>query len=296
MCIFIAGCTQNDTVSNQGEQASNPVPMNEIAHGASASAIPKMDSSVRTILRQSEAFINLLDDSVPNDGEIMMPFSLTQGVLDPANADALFAVSISIYGVTSFWEDTRESFLYEGKTIKELQADPAITLHDREAAKWYEAVFRVVEIDMTRRELAGDKSLEVMRWVKDSDMVRAEMFAEYWQKTQPMETQNTYDTACQRLTKAINAVDAYLSSEEYLRLEMQESKNRYEDEIARLRKLDITLDVDESELSLSYRFPYLYGLLTAEQIQEFPANQKYGYIIKWDTRTGDHQDDNGIDE
>lgn len=206
-----------------------------------------------------------LNEWVPGGGEVNLSGGVSQAIADPANADALFYVAISVY------TDPEQYFVYGGKTMAawydDRLTDPAFVHHEAVYDTWYNDVYLPCDAEMRAAEARGEEYAQ--GWEKhDPDA----LFDEYWEETQPGDVKASYALMCENLREAHDAYSEWLDSDVYGDMMAQ----RMADEISRL--VSLGLDVEAVSSGTVGR---MTGYLTKNQIEYFPVSSEYGYIIMW---------------
>ncbi len=197
-----------------------------------------------------------MDTEAPQIGKTKMPLNLRRAAEDPANADALFPVEIQV-----FWE-VEPYFRYEGRTMDEWRAQPALEVYRTASDVWREDVYPELDEKMKAAEARGDA--DAQGWEKHDPQ---QLFDVYWEETQPEDVKAAYRSAREAANEAQQAYDAWLDSDALAELET----GLLAQERDRLAEHGVELNVSGHRLT---------GNLTAEQLTGFPAGQ-YGYVILW---------------
>lgn len=198
---------------------------------------------------------------IPQPGEVDITDSLSDALKDPVNIDALFYSAVSVY------YDLGQDFKYEGKTLKEWSADPALKKHDEVYQTWNDEVYVPRDAEMRAAEERSEKYAQ--GWEKHDPF---ELFNNYWNETQPEDVKAAYTKARENDTKAKAAYNSWIVSAEYRRLE----NDVFENERFRLADLGYNLSISDKKL---------IGNLTKQQIEDFPALSEYGYTIGWEDKS-----------
>lgn len=209
--------------------------------------------------------MDAMDEWVPEGGQVNLSGGVSMAIADPANTDALFYVSISIYC------DPEQYFVYGGKTMsawyEDRLTDPAFVHHEAVYDAWYTDVYLPFDAEMRAAEENGEEYAQ--GWEKHDP---GELFDAYWEETQTEEVKAAYAMLCENLRQAQDAYSVWLESDDFDAMMSQ----RMTDECARL--VSLGLDVKPGSSGFVSR---LTAYLTRDQIVSFPVSCEYGYIIMW---------------
>lgn len=232
---------------------------------AQVAAVPSPTLQITAKTVTGDGAMDAMDEWVPTGGQVNLSGGVSQAIADPANADALFYVAISVY------TDPEQYFVYGGKTMAawydDRLTDPAFVHHEAVYDTWYNDVYLPYDAEMRAAEARGEEYAQ--GWEKhDPDA----LFDEYWEETQPGDVKASYALMCENLREAHDAYSEWLDSDVYGDMMAQ----RMADEISRL--VSLGLDVEAVSSGTVGR---MTGYLTKNQIEYFPVSSEYGYIIMW---------------
>lgn len=198
----------------------------------------------------------------PSPGEVIIMNTLMNEMKNYGHSNVVFHVNISISC------DISDMFKYKGKTMDEYRHDPMLKLYREEYAKWYKTIYKPMNEEMTAAEERGEDHAQ--GWWKHSEGL---LFIEYWHKTQPKDVIIAYELAQKRYDEADKACTVWELSNE-------PQKNILvicQEECDRLCNQGYDLEVKSD----NYSVISFSGYLTRRQIEEFSANEEYGYMILW---------------
>lgn len=190
-------------------------------------------------------------------GEVKISFGLSGALEDPENSGALFYAAVSVYHTLG------QDFKYKGKTFEEWLEEPAIEEYNEAYQTWHDEIYVPYDAEMTAAEERGEERAQ--GWWKHD---KFELFNNYWNETRPEDVKAAYRVARENASAAKAAYDGWIASDEYKQLENE----IFESERSRLAGLGYELTVLAGKLT---------GNLTKQQIEDFPALGKYGYMIGW---------------
>lgn len=192
-----------------------------------------------------------MDEAVPPAGICFLSGGVSEAINDPLNASALFYVTTIVY-----WGDNLtvlESFVYEGKTMKEWAADPALDEY-RDGFNVF-SLEKENEIDWDSIETSEEKESVLLGILEKWDAL--------WDATHSANPSKD-------LAKAEQAFEIAKKQEIFSQLSAEA------DRLVSLG-LDVTLEGTADSR------PRLVAYLSKEQIENFPCGE-YGYYIAWADR------------
>jgi hypothetical protein len=193
----------------------------------------------------------VIDSAVPPAGKYFISGGVSEAIMDPLNATALFNVALDIYG----WDEQKlmDLFIYEGKTLSEWKVNPDLTKYQKGLdAFWLE---NVSQTDLDSLQTPEEKENYLQGVVSEWDTL---WDAEHQSNPSHLlsEAEQAFSADKEQIIIALISVEA-----------------------DRLMSLGLDVFLEESTDSR----PTLVAYLSKEQIDDFPCGE-YGYYIRWANR------------
>lgn len=190
-----------------------------------------------------------IDESSPA-GQVNVYDELAEQIKANGNENALFVVRVVLCGVSN--DIAKEQEKYHDAYMEALNV-PIIQEYEAQYDEW--SRIPIEKLDSYSAQFRGTGES-----MPDS-------FYAYWVSTHTEEEKAAYDTAW---ALASEKYDAFFNMYEYI---PQVCAERTFEEVNRLQ---------EEGLMLVWKgYTEMIGLLTEEQIVQFPVNERYGYYIVW---------------
>lgn len=195
-----------------------------------------------------------IGEQVAKVGQRFIHSALEDALNDPENEGCLFDVEVWIQE----FSDVEEYVAREFAAWQEKANAPAIQRYNAEYELWLENVYEPTEADIAAQEMGKGRE--------------AEYFAEYWAANYPKELQDAYAEAVEEARKAMETERENTSREALgpvYRAAMEKTLASLEENGYELELTDKGNDV----------FFILHGLLSREQIENFPVEENGAFII-----------------
>lgn len=236
--------------------AKEPSHLHEAAVPTEQTAAAPTGDTRRIVTGTNDTF----NEEIPTVGQRLLLHSLEEALVSPENEGCLFDVEVRIWYFAE-----AEAYIEEqwGK-VSEKQNDPAILRYNEEYGYWLENVYQPTEADLKAKDDGKDPA--------------PAYFAEYWAKNAPQPEKDAYAAAQEAAREARDEYNANTCVEAMTPMKDAAMAKL----LSSLSEAGIKLEQGETENGVVYRAS---GLLTREQIENFPVND-CGAFILWNNYAG----------
>lgn len=249
-----------NSVNKQDEDDEPPVlnTLSSIGESPRLGASPHhsdIDLSGKTVV-YGEEYLGQADYDGFVPGEVRMIGTLSDEIKKEENRDSVFFVEIDILFIAP--EKTKKLFDELNSMLADAKNDPVYLRFIAKMNDWFD---NVKFPSLTEEELA---------WYYDADEDRTiyyDEFLERYSETSSSEEAEEFRTALDRYYEAVFARNWYEVP--------QEISDELTAELGRLTALGLILDLNWFDA----RNRSVRGYLTADQIEDFPKNENYAYMI-----------------